>query len=151
MARHFLQLYLLVVVTLAAVSWGQRQLWEVYSGQPDSEAIAESQAQAGALTIVDVQLRAVPRGNRQQFVVDLAARTGVDLELFEPRDIAGDDTLSRLARGEVAYLRAGDKEWLLKRLTDDDRVLAFRYASPAVRADCWTGRWHSSSTPPLRS
>ncbi len=133
MARHFLQLYLLVVVTLAAVSWGQRQLWEVYSGQPDGEAIAESQAQAGALTIVDEQLRAVPRGNRQQFVVDLAARTGVDLELFEPRDIAGDDTLSRLARGEVAYLRAGDKEWLLKRLTDDDRVLAFRYASPAVQ------------------
>ncbi len=28
-------------------------------------------------------------------------------------------------------MRAADKEWLLKRLTGDDRVLAFRYASPA--------------------
>ena len=94
----------------------------------------------------------MPRGDRQQFVADLAARTGVDLELFELQDIAGDDTLARLARGELAYMRAADKEWLLKRLTDDGRVLAFRYAAPVARARrCWTGRWHSSSTPPSRS
>src|SRR5262245_31129669 len=30
MARHFLQLYVLIVVTLAAVSWGQERLWEFY-------------------------------------------------------------------------------------------------------------------------
>jgi two-component system, OmpR family, sensor kinase len=133
MARHFLQLYLLIVVTLAAVSWGQGRLWETYSAQQDGGAIAENKAQAAALTIVDEQLRAVPRGDRQKFVADLAKRTAVDLELFESRDIAGDDTLSRLARGDVAYMRAADKEWLLKRLTDDDRVLAFRYAAPAAQ------------------
>ena len=133
MARHFLQLYLLIVVTLAAVSWGQGRLWETYSSRTDGGALAESRAQAGALTIVDEQLRAVPRGDRQQFVEKLATRTGVDLELFEPKDIVGDDTVSRLARGEVAYMRAADKEWLLKRLTDDERVLAFRYAAPAVK------------------
>jgi two-component system, OmpR family, sensor kinase len=133
MARHFLQLYLLIVVTLAAVSWGQGRLWETYSAQQDGGAIAENKAQAAALTIVDEQLRTVPRGDRQKFVADLAKRTAVDLELFESRDIAGDDTLSRLARGDVAYMRAADKEWLLKRLTDDDRVLAFRYAAPAAQ------------------
>ena len=133
MARHFLQLYLLIVVTLAAVSWGQERLWETYSVRADGGALAENQAQAAALTIVDEQLRDVPRGDRQQFVADLAARTGVDLELFEPQDIAGDDTLARLARGEVAYMRAADEEWLLKRVTDDGRVLAFRYAAPAVQ------------------
>ena len=74
MARHFLQLYLLIVVTLAAVSWGQGRLWETYSGQQDGGAIAESKAQAAALTIVDAQLRAVPRAERHRFVADLAKR-----------------------------------------------------------------------------
>ena len=27
-----------------------------------------------------------------------------------------------MARGDVAYLRAGEREWLLKRLTNDERV-----------------------------
>ena len=130
MARQFLQLYLLIVATLAAVSWGQGRLWDTYSAR--SGAIAESQAQAAAVTLVDDQLRAVPRGVRQQFVQELAARTGVDLELFEQKDIAGEDTRSRLARGDLAYMHAADKQWLLKRLTDDDRVLAFRYAAPAT-------------------
>lgn len=132
MARHFLQLYLLIVVTLAAVSWGQGRLWETYSG-PDNAAIADSQTQAAALRIVDEHLRTIPRGERQQFVANLAARTDVDLDLFEPKDIAGDETLARLARGEVAYMHAADKDWLLKRVTDDDRVLAFRYAAPAAQ------------------
>jgi two-component system OmpR family sensor kinase len=132
MARHFLQLYVLIVITLAAVSWGQGRLWETYSSPPDAGGDAESRAQAAALTIVDEQLRAVPRGDRKKFVADLASRTAVDLELFEPRDIVGEDTLRRLERGDVAYMRDADKEWLLKRLTNDDRVLAFRYATPAV-------------------
>jgi two-component system OmpR family sensor kinase len=133
MARHFLQLYLLIVVTLAAVSWGQGRLWETYWGQTDEALIAESQTQAAALTIVDEHLRAVPRAERQQFVANLAARTGVDLDLFEQQDIVGAETLARLARGEVAYMRAADKDWLLKRVTDDGRVLAFRYAPPATQ------------------
>jgi two-component system OmpR family sensor kinase len=133
MARHFLQLYLLIVITLAAVSWGQGRLWETYSAQPGGGADAESRAQAAALAIVDEQLRAVPREARKKFVADLASRTSVDLELFEPRDIVGDDTLARLERGDVAYMRDADQQWLLKRVTGDDRVLAFRYATPAAR------------------
>jgi two-component system, OmpR family, sensor kinase len=125
MARHFLQLYVLIVLTLAAVSWGQERLWEMYSRQTDS-----AESQAATLAIVGEQLRAVPRESRQQFVSDLAAKTGVDLELFELRDIAGDDTLARLTRGDLAYMRAADKDWLLKRVTEDGRVLAFRYAEP---------------------
>ncbi len=74
MARHFLQLYLLIVITLAAVSWGQGRLWETYSGQ-QAVADAESRAQAAALTLVDEQLRTVPRDERKKFVADLASRT----------------------------------------------------------------------------
>jgi signal transduction histidine kinase len=130
MARHFLPLYLLIVATLAAVSWGQERLWEMYSSKTDVGAVAESRAQAAALALVDEQLHAVPREARRRFVADLAMRTGVDLELFEPRDIAGDDTLARLIRGDVVYMHAGNKEWLLKRSTSDDRVLAFRFVAP---------------------
>jgi two-component system OmpR family sensor kinase len=130
MARHFLQLYVLIVATLAAVSWGQGKLWEAYARASADEAAAESRSQAAALDLVDGQLRAVARENRQQYVADLAASSGVDLELFEPGDIVGEETLGRLNRGELAHMRAADREWLLKRVTDDGRVLAFRYAAP---------------------
>jgi two-component system OmpR family sensor kinase len=125
MTRHFLQLYVLIVVTLAAVSWGQEKLWEIYSGQDDA-----ARAQEAALFLVSDRLHDVAPAARQQFVKELAARTGVDLELFESRDIVGDDTLARLNRGDLAYMHAADKNWLLKRVPDDGRVLAFRYAAP---------------------
>jgi two-component system OmpR family sensor kinase len=131
MARHFFELYLLIIATLATVSWGQERLWESYSGQ--EAGATETRAQSAALNIVDEQLSAVPREGRAQFVTELATRTGVDLELFDPKDIVGSDTPSRLARGEVAYMRAADKEWLLKRVTNDDRVLAFRYSDPTMQ------------------
>jgi two-component system, OmpR family, sensor kinase len=133
MARHFLQLYVLIVVTLAAVSWGQERLWEIYSAKGDAGAVAEGRAQGAALALVEEQLRGVPREDRRQFVAGLAHRTGVDLELFEQKDIVGDDTLARLAGGNIAYMRAADKDWLLKRLTPDGRVLAFRYVATAQR------------------
>jgi two-component system OmpR family sensor kinase len=125
MTRHFLQLYVLIVVTLAAVSWGQEKLWEMYSGQDDA-----ARAQEAALVLVSDQLHDVAPGARQQFVKELAARTGVDLELFEWKDIVGDDMLARLNRGDLAHMHAADKNWLLKRVPDDGRVLAFRYAAP---------------------
>src|SRR5262245_16614348 len=102
MTRHFLQLYLLIVVTLAAASWGQERLWEAYSARTDAAALAENRAQAAALTLVEEQLRDVRPEARRQFVADLARRTGVDLELFELQDIAGEDTVARLKRGESA-------------------------------------------------
>jgi two-component system, OmpR family, sensor kinase len=131
MARHFLQLYVLIVITLAAVSWGQGRLWEIYSG-PDEGPAAEVQAQAAALRIVNESLRAVPLDERRGFVASVAKNTGVDLELFELKDIAGDDTLARLTRGEIAHMHAADKDWLLRRVPDDGRVLAFRYESPVA-------------------
>ena len=67
MARHFLQLYLLIVITLAAVSWGQGRLWEIYSG-PEDGAAADKTPQVATLTLIDEQLRAIPREQRQKFV-----------------------------------------------------------------------------------
>src|SRR5690348_3825549 len=112
MARHFLQLYLLIVATVAAASWAQGKLWDAFAGRAGDAAIAESQAQAAALKIVRAQLHDVPREHRQQYVADLAARTGVKIELLEQRDIVGEGTLSRLARGEIAHMRAANEDWL---------------------------------------
>ena len=128
MTRHFLQLYVLIVITLAAVSWGQGKLWEAYSGKDESTRVQEA-----AFLLLNDRLQSVAPEARRQYVKDLAARTGVDLELFESKDIVGSETLARLTRGELAYMRAADQDWLLKRVPDDGRVLAFRYAAPSVQ------------------
>lgn len=133
MARHFLQLYLLIVATLAVASWGQERLWELYSSHDAAAATAEP-AQAAALNIIATQLLALPPQQREPFVARLAAETGLDFELFEAHDIAGRETLLELDRGDPAFLGATDgKTWMLKRLPDDGRVLAFRYASPDMQ------------------
>jgi two-component system OmpR family sensor kinase len=133
MTRHFLQLYLLIVVTLAAASWGQERLWQAYSARTDAAALAENRAQAAAMTLVEEQLRDVRPEAQRQFVTDLARRTGVDLELFDLHEFAGEDTVARLKRGESVLMRAGEQDWLLKPLASDGRVLAFRYAMPTVQ------------------
>jgi two-component system OmpR family sensor kinase len=133
-ARHFLQLYLLILVTLAVVSWGQERLWQTYGRQSAAELAADNPSQAAVLAIVEAELRRVPRAERPTFVADFAKRTGVDLELFEQSDIAGPDTLARLTRGELALMSGEDgRAWMLKRLGDDGRVLTFKYAVPDTR------------------
>ena len=134
MARHFLQLYLLIVATLAIVSWGQERLWQSYGRQSSAELVADNPSQAAVLAIVEQQLHSVPREDRPRFVAGLAPQSGVGLELFDLQDIAGRDTLARLKRSEVALMSADDgRAWMLKRLTDDGRVLAFKYAVPDTR------------------
>src|SRR5687767_4999291 len=101
MARHFLTLYLLIVLTLAAASWGQERLWEAYAGRAYGAAMTEDPVHAAVLTLIEQQLRSVPSAERRRFVAGLADRTGIDLELFDLADIAGEDTQARLARGQA--------------------------------------------------
>ena len=130
MARHFLQLYLLIVATLAIASWGQERLVQRYGSQSASEVLAANPSPVAVLALVEEQLRHVPLDQRQRFVAQLARQTGVDLELFDARDLAGQDTLARLERGEPALMNADGRAWMLKRLDENGRVLAFRYAVP---------------------
>jgi two-component system, OmpR family, sensor kinase len=127
MATHFSQLFLLIVATLALASWGQEQLWAAY-GRPDA---AEIRSTAAMLEIVEEQLRGVPAAERGSLVENIARKTGADLELFEPEDVSGASTL-----GRFAVMKGGDGEtWVLKRLQDDGRILAFRSeVSQAVRS-----------------
>ncbi len=134
MARHFLQLYLLIVATLAAVSWGQERLWQTYAERNPAEISAENPSQTALLEIVETQLRALPADQRRSFVRQLARDSGVDLELFDLRDIAGKDTLADLARGDVAYMSATNGErWMLKQVDGDPIVLAFRHPPAEAR------------------
>lgn len=140
MARHFLQLYLLIVATVAAASWAQGKLWDTFAARTLDATIAESQPQAAALNILNDQLREVPHEARGQFVADVAARSGLNLELLEPKDIVGEDTLTRLAHGDLAHMRAANEDWLLKSVAGDGRVLAFHYAAPDLERGAldWT-------------
>lgn len=141
MTRHFLQLYLLIVATLAAVSWGQERLWQAYAKRNPVEIAAENPSQVAMLDVLESQLRALPADRRRQFVQDLAHDSAVDIELFDLKDIAGDGVLASLARGDVAYMSAATGQtWMLKQVNGDPAVLAFRYVphEPRRGALDWT-------------
>lgn len=120
MARHFLGLYLLIVGTLAAVSWVQDALLQAYS-RPS--ALEDAPASL-AFAIVEGRLRELPEGQWKAAVADAAASSGVELELFSIDDVAGQRTLEKLARGEIAHMRgSAQKSWAMKQL-DAGHVLA---------------------------
>jgi signal transduction histidine kinase len=84
--------------------------------------------------VLEEQLRMQPREARAQFVDDIAARTGVDVELFDSEDIAVSDAHFMLQASGYAFMSASDgRTWMLKRVADDGRVLAVRYAQPVER------------------
>ena len=102
MTRHFLGLYLLIVLTLAAVSWGQDRLLQSYG----SQAAGEDKSLVLAMTILENQLRGLPPENWKPVVAAAAAKAGVDMELFATADITGQKTLDKLGRGKIANMRA---------------------------------------------
>jgi len=126
MARHFLQLYCSIVVTLAIVSWGQDQLWRVYA--ESARPADDRPSQAAVLSIVEQQLKSIPQQQWRDTVSEIAASTGLDLELMERDDLAG------LEQAEPALWEdANNRMWALQRLADSDRVLAFRFADETSR------------------
>jgi two-component system OmpR family sensor kinase len=126
MARHFLGLYLLIVFTLAIVSWGQDRLLQAYS----SSDLIEDKAVAIAMATLADRLQGVAPDDWSQVVSGVASRTGVDMELFATSDIAGGATLEKLKRGHIAYMEAADgHSWALRRL-DDQHVLAIKSTGP---------------------
>jgi len=128
MARHFLGLYLLIVLTLAVVSWGQDRILELYSSP---EAPEDKSVRVAAATLAE-RLHAVPAAQWRSTVADLAREADVDMELFTTADIAGRDTLQKLARGDTAYLRASKgRVWSMRRL-DGANILAIESAEPAM-------------------
>jgi two-component system OmpR family sensor kinase len=129
MARHFLGLYVLIVFTLAIVSWGQDRLLQAYS---NADA-AEDRPVAIAMATLADRLHNAPAPNWPHIVKTLATQTGTDIELFAAHDIAGDATLATLTRGGIVYMQAADGDsWALRRL-DDNYVLAIKSAEPLAQ------------------
>jgi two-component system OmpR family sensor kinase len=128
MTRHFLTLYLSIVIVLAAVSWGQERLWQSYGGGAQDEL-----PQANVLKLLDGQLQAVPREQRADLVANAARDTGLDLELLEPQDVAG-AAIGGLANGKPVLMDGADgRSWVLQRVEQDGRVLAFRFENQPQR------------------
>jgi two-component system OmpR family sensor kinase len=130
MVRHFVTLYALIVVTLAAVSWGQDQLARAYDHR--NPQLADDPSQRAVFEIVSAQLRDIPPHERAGRVAELARTSAVDLELFEFTDIAGSQTLTRLRTGQFAMMDAANGQtWMLHKLSDTDQVLAFKHSPVA--------------------
>src|SRR5271154_5248482 len=126
MTRHFWGLYLLIVFTLAAVSWGQDKILQSYGNQDASD----DKSEVLMMSLMTDRLRSLPVNDWQSFIAAAAARTGVDMELLATADVTGRKTLDKLERGEVAHLRAARGEsWTLKQL-DEYHLLALKYFEP---------------------
>jgi two-component system, OmpR family, sensor kinase len=122
MTRHFAVLYLAIVLTLAAVSWGQDQLLKAYSGQ-DSE---DESALTIALSAVRSELRDQPSAGWAQRIAEIRRQSGLNLDLVPTSDIVGRETLNRLENGGVAHMQASTGEnWTLL-LLDPNYVLALK-------------------------
>jgi two-component system, OmpR family, sensor kinase len=128
-ARHFLGLYLLIVVTLAVVSWGQDRLLQIYS-KPDA---TEDSSVSTVMAILTDRLHDAPPESWRSLIAGVASRTGIDVEVFATSEIAGSDTLQKLASGENAYMRSSQGDsWALRRI-DADHVLAVKSREPATQ------------------
>ena len=135
MARHFLGLYLLIVLALAAISWGQDKLLQAYGARD----VADDRAPAAALTVVEAQLQSAPTTEWKHLVDGISAKTGGGFELFETTDIAGSETLDRLKHGKIAYMEAATGErWALKQL---DKTTCWRSNLRCLQlnGDHWNG------------
>jgi two-component system OmpR family sensor kinase len=126
MARHFLQLYFAIVVTLAIVSWGQDQLWHVYA---ESARPADSYPSAAVLTVIEQQLKSIPQDRWPATVAELARSTGLDLEVMEPEELTGFEQAGPKQGEPALWSDADDRVWALQRLGNSDRLLAFRFAA----------------------
>jgi two-component system, OmpR family, sensor kinase len=128
-ARHFLGLYFLILITLAAVSWGQDKLMQIYGAQ---ETAADRTLEA-ALQLLQANLAGQPPEMLRQNVADAANHYGLNLEVLATSDITGEDTLRRLNRGGIAHMEAAEGEtWTLKQL-GRDHVLALKTPAPDTR------------------
>ena len=85
MVRHFLGLYVLIVLTLAAVSWGQDRLLQAYGNHDASD----DRSVAVAAFSLQNQLRQVPVDQWKRVIADTAAEVGRRHGALRQTDIAG--------------------------------------------------------------
>jgi len=124
MTRHFLGLYVLIVLTLAVVSWGQDRVLASYGS---SGAPADKSVRVAAAALAG-RLHAVPPAQWRSIVSDLSRQSGVDIELFTTADVAGPGTLQKLARGDTVYMQGSKgRVWSLRRV-DDSNIVAIESA-----------------------
>jgi len=125
-SRHFFGLYFLIILTLAAVSWGQDRLLQIYG----SRDALDDRSQAVALHAVEARLQALPPAAWKPALAQIAAQSGVSMELFRTRDISGRETLDKLEAGEIAYMSGARGEYWALRQVDADNILALELVAP---------------------
>ena len=132
MARHFLTLYLSIVITLAAVSWGQERLWQCVRRRARTRAMLP---QAGVLAVAwPPAADSAERTATRSPVATLRARPGSTSSCWNRRTSpAPARSTPSHAANRVLMDGADGRAWLLQRLEQDGRVLAFRFENEAQR------------------
>jgi two-component system OmpR family sensor kinase len=125
-SRHFFGLYILIILTLAAVSWGQDKLLQSYG----SRDLLDDRSQAVALHAVDERLRGIAPADWNAVLARIASESGVRMDLFKIDDIAGRNTLDKLRAGEIAYMQGARGEYWAMRQIDAHSVLALEVFAP---------------------
>jgi two-component system OmpR family sensor kinase len=125
-SRHFFSLYFLIILTLAAVSWGQDRLLQIYGSRDP----LDDRSQAVALHAVEARLQGLPAAEWKPALAQIAARSGVGMELFSTRDISGRGTLNKLESGEIAYMSGAHGEYWALRQLDTGDILALEVVAP---------------------
>lgn len=128
MTRHFLGLYLLIVLAIAGVSWGQDRLWLAFSNQ----SATYDKSLATTLVFIEHELQSKPEDQWGSYIASFA-NTTLDVDLLDISDISGFETMSKLDRGEITFMQGAHSEsWLLKRLSNS-KVLALQQKDPAAQ------------------
>ena len=119
MIRHFLGLFLLIVATLAVVSWAQDRFLQPVAGPEVFEDRYLELAAAGLTA--DLGDREI--GDR---IAALRRASGLDLEIYRASDIAGGASALQTRPGEIAHMRAAGNEWWSLRPIGAERVLVLK-------------------------
>lgn len=119
MIRHFLGLFLLIVATLAVVSWAQDRFLEPATG---AEAFEDRYLELAAVGLTP-ELDDRQIGER---VAALHRASGLDLEIYRTADIATGASALNTRPGEITHLRAAGNEWWSLLPIGAERVLVLK-------------------------
>jgi len=127
--RHFLGLFVLIVATLAVVSWAEDRFLQPAAGP---EAFEDRYLELAATGL------APELGDREigERVAALRHASGLDLEIYRTSDIAGGASALASRPGAISHMRAASNEWWSMRSIGAERVLVLKTLDP-----------HSARTP----
>ena len=127
MARHFITLYTLLVITLILFSWGQDQFLQSYTDNSDDRLIKSVAA------LLKNQPGINSHSQLKQKATEIGAGMGISLEVLTTGEIAGASVLPTLDSGHTALFQDSTRtNWVVVKI-DTDNILAMKAMESSTR------------------